>query len=96
MNEQNKVYYVAGGEYEEEENKYVFGLVKPRNGLPYVTIYPSDLDLTSHHSHLYKLSDDFKTAILVEKRVDGLGCPEIAILSEEDYIGILKRIKEWL
>ncbi|MCX6165164.1 MAG: hypothetical protein NTU73_09970 [Ignavibacteriae bacterium] len=95
MKEEKVVLYVAGGEYREGK-KYVFNLVRPTNGLPYVTIYPSELDLTSHHSHLYKLSDDLKTVILVEKRADGLGCPETAILSEEDYIGVLNRIKEWL
>lgn len=62
-----KQYYFNGGMYlkngynKEEE----FGAVRPTNGLPYVTEDPKGIPCTSHHSSVYLLSEDFKTARLI-------------------------------
>ena len=89
----DKTYYVAGGEYYHYEINDRFRLVKPTGGQPYVATNLHKLDLTSHHSHLYKLSPDKKTAISVQKRTDGVGAPKQHKLSIEDYNGVMKRIK---
>ena len=52
--------------------------------LPYLTRNKDGLKHTSHHASLYKLSDDFKTATLVDRR-EGNG-PIITKLTVEQQV----------
>ena len=92
--------YVFGGVYTKgnfyEEKTREFCLVSPTNGEPYITKsikFNTCADLTSNHSNIYKLNDDFKSVSLVEIRCNGIGCPDTAVLSENNRIGVLNRIK---
>jgi hypothetical protein len=69
-----KQYFFAGGIYYKDDThkETYFGAVRPTNGLPYITKNKNGLSLTSHHSSLYLLSDDFTEAILVDYRNGGV------------------------
>lgn len=87
-------YYVMGGEYQSRGDQFL--LVKPGKGLPYVTENPNGtlVRLCKHHSHVYRLSDDRRTAHLVKDYlIDDVGHPEMAELSDADYEGVCKRIE---
>jgi hypothetical protein len=66
-------YYFAGGKYYNKNKKLEFMLVRPTNGLPYVTSNPNGLSLTSHHSSLYLLSNDFSKGFIYSYRSGGAG-----------------------
>jgi hypothetical protein len=74
-------YYFAGGMYYENGNKndIHFDAVRSTGGLPYVTKNENGLQLTSHHSSLYRLSDDFTKAYLVYTRNEGVVSSPICI-----------------
>lgn len=88
-------YCVAAAEYKKGD-KYEFSLVKPTNNHdPYVTLDPEGVKFTSHHSHIYKLSDDFKTAYLVRDNcLVGAKAPKQANLSISDYEGVKRSIQD--
>ena len=58
-------YYFAGGMYKEND-RLVFGAVHPTKGLPYVTKSPRGIPVTSHHSSVYLISEDFTKALLIK------------------------------
>ena len=74
------VYYIAGGMYHhygcgmhrlsEEEH---FAAIHPTNGIPYLSKNPNGLRQTADHASLYRLSDDFNEASLVDYRGGGTG-----------------------
>jgi hypothetical protein len=71
-----KTYYFAGGLYYNNYNRTSegthFDAVSAGSGhLPYVTLNERGLRLTSHHSSLYRLSNDFTEAFLVDRRNGG-------------------------
>lgn len=62
-----KNYYFNGGLYlvEGKKEEYKFGIVKPTNGLPYITTSEVGIIGAEHHSSVYRLEEDHKTATLV-------------------------------
>ncbi|MDF2880258.1 MAG: hypothetical protein K0R54_815 [Clostridiaceae bacterium] len=60
-------YYFNGGLYKIgfADNRK-FDAVSPSNGLPYVTNSKEGIRNTSHHSSVYQISEDFKTAKLIK------------------------------
>lgn len=85
--EKNKtIYYFAGAIYYTDTTSYKthFEAVRSTNGLPYVTTDKNGLDSTSHHSSLYRLSEDLMTAHLEKHRGGGvIESPKKVKLSEK-------------
>lgn len=85
---ESEKYYFAGGFYFMQNGKDVyFGVVRPTGGLPYVTKNSNGLSLTSHHSSLYLLSDDFTNATLVSHRSGG-------VKNSPSIIGIPEKLRK--
>lgn len=57
---------------------------------PYLTKSPKGLSLTSHHSSLYRLSDDMKTAELIDYRNGGNGRSPLSIELSNDQQRYIK------
>lgn len=73
-----ETYYFAGGLYYNNYNRPQdgtnFDIVSAgyEGALPYITKNARGLSLTSHHSSLYRLSEDFTEAFLVDHRNGGV------------------------
>lgn len=91
--------YFAGGFYEDPKNpngEKVFGIVKPSGDgeLPYLTYSPKGLRTTAHHSHLYRLGDDGKTAALADFRCASVEAgKKKVLLTEKQQEDIRKAIE---
>lgn len=61
--------YIQGYGYVNSDQQEVFVMVAPGSGVPYVTSYERGAlyRLCRHHSHHYRLDEDFKTATLVQR-----------------------------
>lgn len=64
------MYYIQGySRINPTTMEEVFGIVAPSQGYPYITRHENGAlwRMCRHHSHQYRLSDDFKTATLVAR-----------------------------